>query len=116
MSMMTSRAAATRWLTTALLGGAVALNGCSNDIQKMGPSPQEDAIATKACQLTTQVLERSDVAGYHECIKVELDRKVTDTFYQAHAILDNGADQPMGIRVTNKETQDITIVLRNTSW
>lgn len=116
MLMMAPRSAVVCWFATALLGSAIALGGCSNDIQKMGPSPQEDAIATKACQLTTQVLERGDVAGYHECIKVELDRKVTDAFYQAHAILDNGADQPMGIRVTNKETQDITIVLRNTSW
>ena len=99
-----------------MLGGAVALIGCNNDIQKLGPSPQEDAIATNACQLTTQVLERGDAAEHHECIMVELHLRVTDTFYQAHAIPDNGAGQPIGGRTSHKETQHITIVLRNSSW
>lgn len=103
-----------RFLSVVLLGSALALSGCHSDIQKTVPSQQEEAVAAKACQLTTQLMQRGDTN--HECIRVELDRKVTDTFYQAHAILEDGSEQPMGIRLVDKASQDITIVLRSALW
>lgn len=114
MSTTTLSAQVSRMLSVAVLGGMLALTGCNSDIHKTAPSQQEEAIATKACQLTTQLMQRGDTN--HECIKVELDRKVTDTFYQAHAILEDGGEQPMGIRLVDKESQEITIVLRGSLW
>lgn len=115
MPHMTPRSYTARILSVVLLGSAFALGGCSNSIQKLAPSQQEQAIADKACQLTTQILQRRE-GDYHECMKVELDRQVTDTFYQAHAILENGDDQQMGIRLSDKNSEEITVVLKRTGW
>ena len=115
MLHITSRPYTTRILSILLFGGVFALGGCSDSIQKAAPSQQEKAIADKACQLTTQILQRGEGA-YRECMKVELDRKVTDTFYQAHAILENGDDQQMGIRLADKDSEEITVVLKRMGW
>ena len=113
MSVMALCSSAPRFLAVAVLGSVVALAGCNGDVNKKStPSKQEEAIAVKACQLTTQLMQRGE-GGYRECIKVDLDRKVTDTFYQAHAILENGEEQPMGIRLADKDSEDVTVTLRS---
>ncbi|MDU6079137.1 hypothetical protein [Pantoea septica] len=61
---------------------------------------KQDGLASGACDVVTQIVEKNDISA--KCVKVNITEKVTDDFYKANAILDNGRE----LRIVIKRLDD----------
>lgn len=68
---------------------------------------KQNGLASGACDVVTQIVEKHDITA--KCVKVDITEKVTDDFYKANAILDNGREMKIVIKRVDDHQIYVTI-------
>lgn len=68
-----------------------------------------DQLETSSCDIVTQIINENYNSRDVKCMSVKIDEKVSDVFYRAHAILNNGNSIKIGIEEQGDDQIYVTI-------